>query len=977
MSRKGIEGLSKKAFKRVKMSNHYAWNTTEEGAIWRSDKHMKLTSEDPQSETRQRVATPIINGKSDIADIPRRVDRTRALWAILAAWACALFHPGLTVSADAAQEQVLTGHVPRAVATQKPVGRMDAAARLDLALGLPLRNPEQLEELLGQIYQPGSTNFRRYLTPEQFTAAFGPTEKDYQAVMDFATKHGLRITGTHANRTLVDVNGAVADIEKAFHLNLRLYQHPTQARLFFAPDAEPSFELDTPLLAISGLDNFVVPHPLVRRMGKSSVQNGHPLAGSGSDGNYLGKDFRAAYVPGVSVTGAGETVGLFELDGYDASDITSYNTEASLPSASLTNVLIDGFDGSASLEDGDDEVCLDIDMAHDMAPGAGILVYEGPPPSLLENTDTSPVTTTHVNDVLNRMATDNKARQLSCSWGFDINATTQQIFEQYGAQGQSFFLACGDSGAFVGAVDEPADDPYITVVGGTELTTSGPAGSWISETTWNSGNSISGPAATGGGVSLAYPIPVWQEGISMTANQGSTTMRNVPDVAMVAFDVWIVANGEGSSVGGTSAASPLWAGLIALANQQGAAAGQPAVGFANPALYAIGRSDGYDSCFHDITTGNNTTDQSPDKYYAVVGYDLCTGWGTPSGSNLIAALLAPPAESLQITSPLGFTAGGPIGGPFNVSSQTYLLTNVGSAPLNWSVVNTSSWLTVSSAAGTLNPGDPAAAVTVSLNSAASNILIASYSANVQFNNLTDGSTQNREFDLMVGNGGFEAGDFTDWSLTGSTNDNFVLGADDAAVDGEPAFSGINDWQFVHSGLYGAFLGQANSVAFISQTVPTTAGQPYLVSYWLTSVAFKDSTTPSGLVVSWNGATLLDQTNLGAFGWTNEQFVVSATGASATLRFGVRDDPAALGLDDVSVQPATPSIQSATQSAGTINIAWTALLGLVYQVQYTDTLSPPDWTDLGVAITATNNIMAVTDNFTSASQRFYRVALLFQ
>ncbi len=729
--------------------------------------------------------------------------RTPFLGANIGVWAGALLWLGLTVSADATQEQVLKGHVPRVAATQPPVGRLDASARLDLALGLPLRNREQLEKLLQQIYQSANPNFRHYLTPEQFTAAFGPTEKDYQAVIDFATAHGLRVIRTHPNRTLLDVNGAVADIEKTFHVHLRLFQHPRQARAFFAPDVEPSVEMDTRLLAISGLDNFVVPHPRLRRVTTSSRQNGHPLAGSGSGGAYTGKDFRAAYVPGVSLTGVGQSVGLFELYGYNASDITDYETQTGLPNVPLTNILIDGFNGAASGFSIADmeyeaEVCLDIEMTLSMAPGlSSILVYEGPPisegpPPLSANVNTPPVTTTHVNDVLNRMATDNQAKQLSCSYAFDINATTQQIFQQYAAQGQSFFVAGGDSGAFAGAVDEPADDPYITVVGGTTLTTSGPVGSWVSETTWNTeagGSILQAGGATGGGISLAYPIPVWQQGISMTANQGSTTMRNAPDVAMVADNISFVFEGAATPVAGTSAASPLWAAFTALVNQQAAATGQAPLGFANPALYAIGRSARYASCFHDILTGNNTTTSSPDKFYAVAGYDLCTGWGTPTGSNLIQLLLAPPAESLLITPPFGLTASGPIGGAFNVTSQTYLLTNIGSAPLNWRLINTSSWLTVSSTGGTLNPGHPLSAVTVTLNSAASNLLIGNYRANLWISNLTDGIAQDREFELLVGNGGFETGDFTDWTLSGNTNDNFVLGADDASIDGDPAFWG--------------------------------------------------------------------------------------------------------------------------------------------------------------------------------------------
>ena len=188
---------------------------------------------------------------------------------------------------------------------------------------------------------------------------------------------------------------------------------------------------------------------------------------------------------------------------------------------------------------------------------------------------------------------------------------------------------------------------------------------------------------------------------------------------------------------------------MALVNQQAAANGQPPIGFVNPALYAIGKSTNYQSCFHDITTGNNTNSSSPTKYYATAGYDLCTGWGTMIGSNLMQALLAPPSENLVITPPLGFTSFGPGGGPFTVTSQTYTLKNIGSTPLNWSLVNTSSWLTVSSTSGNLSAG-ASTTVTISLNPAANNFLIGNFSGNVSIVDTTDGTVQNRQFDLYVG-----------------------------------------------------------------------------------------------------------------------------------------------------------------------------------------------------------------------------------
>jgi subtilase family serine protease len=292
------------------------------------------------------------------------------------------------------------------------------------------------------------------------------------------------------------------------------------------------------------------------------------------------------------------------------------------------------------------------------------------------------------------MATDNLARQLSCSWGFDIDVISQQTFLQFAAQGQSFFMASGDSGTFTGPIFQPSDDPYITIVGGTDLTTDS-SQAWVSETTWN---------GSSGGISTIYPIPDWQQGIDMSANQGSATMRNLPDVAMIANNVLAIAdNGRSMTLQGTSIAAPLWAGFTALVNERAAASGKPPIGFINPVIYAIGKSPAFASSFHDITTGNNTTKDSPSLFYAVLGYDLCTGWGTPNGTNFINTLLSLPSDGLLISSPLGFTASGPVGGPFNLTSQTYTLTNAGTTTLSGRSL-TQQRLTVEPSGGTLSPG---------------------------------------------------------------------------------------------------------------------------------------------------------------------------------------------------------------------------------------------------------------------------------
>jgi PKD repeat protein len=210
------------------------------------------------------------------------------------------------------------------------------------------------------------------------------------------------------------------------------------------------------------------------------------------------------------------------------------------------------------------------------------------------------------------------------------------------AQGQSFFNATGDSDAFTTNIPFPSDSTNVVQVGGTTLSTTGPGGSYVSETVWNRGGGV----GSSGGISTYYSIPPWQLGVSMAGNQGSTAMRNAPDVALTAENVYVRADGtDYNGVGGTSCAAPLWAGFTALVNQQAVAGGHPTVGFLNPALYAIGKGANYTSCFHDITTGNNESSSSPTKFLAVSGYDLCTGWGTPTGTNLINALVGPPTNA--------------------------------------------------------------------------------------------------------------------------------------------------------------------------------------------------------------------------------------------------------------------------------------------------------------------------------------------
>jgi hypothetical protein len=513
---------------------------------------------------------------------------------------------GLLISwagATANAQQVLSGHVPHAVANSRVLNHLADETRLQLAIGLPLRNQEELDTLLAQLQDPASPKFRHYLSAQQFAAEFGPTEQDYQALIRFAHENGLVVTGTHPNRVLLDVSGQASEIEKALHVKMMVYDHPIRGR-FYAPDREPSLDLQVKVLDIGGLDNFVLPQPMSLK--KIPLEKADPyVTGSGPGGYFIGKDFRAAYAPGVSLTGSGEVVGLLEFDGFYPGDVQKNAAQAGMAPVPTQTVLLDGFNGAPGSSN--IEVILDIEMASYMAPGLSkVMVYEGYNP----------------NDVLNRMATDNLAQQLSSSWGFGINATTEQIFKQYIAQGQSLLQASGDSGAYKSGVMTPSDDPNLTVVGGTSLTTSGAGGPWQSETTWS---------GSGGGVSTVYTIPSYQQGLSMAANGGSTKMRNIPDLALTAdIQMYLIqSNGQAVVVGGTSAAAPLWSGFIALANQQAAANAKPRIGFLNSLVYGIGKSSNYSADLNDIRSGNNN------GFSAVSGYDLATGWGSPAGQHLI------------------------------------------------------------------------------------------------------------------------------------------------------------------------------------------------------------------------------------------------------------------------------------------------------------------------------------------------------
>jgi subtilase family serine protease len=878
---------------------------------------------------------------------------------------------GISCAFGADSLKTLPGHVPAVVRHLTARGTLPPTNRLNLAIGLPLRDVKGLDDYLPQLYEPASTNYHRYLTPEQFTENFCPTESDYAAVASFARRNHFTVTGTYGNRLLLDVNGSVADIQRAFHITLRTYRHPTQNRDFYASDLEPSVDASLPMADVSGLNNYVLPHPHSHI--SRSVQRATPAgSGSGPGGTYMGNDFRAAYIPDVYWNGSGQMVGMVEFDGFYPSDISGYETSAGLPFVPLQTVLLDGYNGvpSTGAGSGNPEVSLDIEMAVSMAPGlSGIVVFEAGP-------------TGFQNDILNAMTASNQVSQFSCSWGWGggPSTTTDNIFKQMAAQGQSFFQASGDSDAYttgansVNGVDNttlanaPSSCPYITVVGGTTLTTTGPNGSWSSETVWNWGLDNGSYVGSSGGISSYYSIPDWQTNVSMAFNNGSSTNRNLPDVALTGDNIFVdFGDGSSGDYGGTSCATPLWAAMAAMMNEQSLAAGRTTMGFINPALYTLGESTNYIDCFHDITNGNDFSSGSPNEFNAVTGYDLCTGWGTPAGQNLINAIAGQP-DSMEILPAIGFTATETAGEPFRPTSTLFRLTNSGPVSLKWSLINTSLWLQVSLTNGTLAVGG-STDVTVSLAASVTNFAQGMYTADIQFTNWNTQLAQNFPFTLQVGqslvqNGGFETGDFTGWTLVGNT----VV----ANPTGETIYNAVEGALYplvVHSGNYGAFLGDTQ-VATLSQVLDTIPGENYLFSFWLDNPV---SGATQIFQARWDGNYLYAATNPPAFSWTNFEFITTAAG-NDTIRFGAENDPNYFGLDDVSVvRVPSPSLKGTAGTAGTLDLSWDTATGLVYQVQYKTNLLQANWINLTLPIMATSNRLTIWDS-TVSSQRFYRLLI---
>ncbi|HUB91611.1 MAG TPA: protease pro-enzyme activation domain-containing protein, partial [Dyella sp.] len=296
---------------------------------------------------------------------------------------------GASTAANAAQ--VYTHHVRDAVSTNaaQQVGSLPATKLMSLDVVLPLRDKAGLDAFVADVNNPASANYRHFLTPQEFTARFGPTQNDYDTVVQYLTRYGFAVTGGSRDGMDIQVIGPVSAVEAAFNVKMRTYKHPTENRTFYSPDREPTTSLAIPLWHVSGLDNYSIPKPLYVKRSDYAAAHGispqavvsHATTGSGPSASFLGSDMRAAYYGGTSLTGAGENLGLLEYYGTDLADLNTYFSNVHQTNhVPITLLSTDGTSTSCVYSSGcdDTEQTLDMTQAIGMAPGlASLTMYVG------------------------------------------------------------------------------------------------------------------------------------------------------------------------------------------------------------------------------------------------------------------------------------------------------------------------------------------------------------------------------------------------------------------------------------------------------------------------------------------------------------------------------------------------------------------------------------------------------------------------
>jgi PKD repeat protein len=548
----------------------------------------------------------------------------------------------------------------------RDLGPVAGSAPLDVVVGVAPQNAAGLSAYLTALYLPGSPVYHQFLSVPTLAARYGAAPGALASAQRYFESYGLHVA-VSPDRLLLDVDGPATEIGPAFDTVFDAYATDT-GRTFVSHPTPAELPGSVPWTGAFGLGNAT---PLTPDLAPSATEV--PLAGpatSCSGGPELAPcQVWGAYNMSATITGgtdgSGQTIGI--VDAYDASepqdqleeDLALFDTHFSLPSPAVTYLypVPSNHDLNTTYTQWGDEEALDLQWAHASAPGAAIDMTFSPNPGA------------GLYEAVDYLVSHQAVNVISMSWGepdtgvynafsspclSECNASTDgtyallaPVLEFAAAEGISVFAATGDCGAADGtsgdATNFPASDPYVTGVGGTVLSVSN-SGSWEGETGW-SGNATGATSpgclnqgGSGGGFS-PFPRPWWQTGSGLPTG-GST--RGAPDVSAVALPGVVIYYGNHSTaVGGTSLATPIWAGITAIADQYT----HRELGFLNPTLYQVFRGPDYLSAFHDVTSGNN-------GYSAGTGWDPVTGIGTPIVAALLPDLTSTPSPPTTLTADL-------------------------------------------------------------------------------------------------------------------------------------------------------------------------------------------------------------------------------------------------------------------------------------------------------------------------------------
>jgi hypothetical protein len=636
----------------------------------------------------------------------------------------------LMALAGTAQAATRVGTRPPIPAGAQAVGVLPEATTVHATVTLEPGDPVALAAYAQGVSSPSSSLYHRYLSVAQFAQRFGPSVAQIDAVRSSLRASGLQPGGLSANRLALTVVASAGQLASAFQTSFERYRLPS-GQSAFANTSAPAVadSLLGTVQSVVGLSTVDVPRPgsLARPDAHTSallapqIVTGGPqpcsaasIAAAGNrsyTADKLASAYRFSSLYAAGDLGGGSTVAVVEFEPYLEGDISAYQT-CYATSASVSNVFVDGGAGSGA---GSGEAALDIEDVIGLAPKANVVVYEGP------NNGVGSY------DTYNSIISQDAAQVISSSWGLcetrvgvSVARAENTLFQEATVQGQSIVAAAGDSGAddcrtrTAAAVDDPAGQPYVTGVGGTTLSAPGPP---PSETVWDNSS-----GAGGGGISAIWTMPSYQSaapaalGVINDQSAGSPCgspgyCRQVPDVSADAdpntgYEIYW--KGGWHSFGGTSAAAPTWAALIALANASSACT-HTKVGFANAAIYRAAAAD-YRSDFNDIASGSNSYNGVA-GFSSRPGFDMGSGLGTPS-SGILAALCGS-ADTVTITNP----------GPQSATSGTVTslqlnATSSAGTPITFAASGLPSGLAINPSSGLIT-GTPISAGTWTVNTTAS------------------------------------------------------------------------------------------------------------------------------------------------------------------------------------------------------------------------------------------------------------------